>query len=64
MSDLKFDTIDQIEQMMPQIHAMLSQDTKSLGVGPRVVAPLAEAIVTLARELRLLRESLGQQKTP
>jgi hypothetical protein len=55
MSEVKCDTLENIELMMPQLHSMFAQDSKSLAIAPRAIAPLAEAIVTLAREIRALR---------
>lgn len=63
MPEINFDSLESIERMMPTLHATLAKDSKALAVGPKVVAPLAAAIVTLAREVRLLRESLNKQKT-
>lgn len=52
-----FESLKDIEERMPQLRDMMAGDTKSIGVGPRVIAPLAEAILVLAREVRELRDS-------
>jgi hypothetical protein len=56
MENFKLDTLENIEKVMPQLNVVLANDDKSMAVGPKVVAPFAEAIETLARELRLLRD--------
>jgi hypothetical protein len=53
---IKCDTLENIELVMPKLHESLSADTKSIAVGPRVLAPFAEALATIARELRELRD--------
>jgi Ran GTPase-activating protein (RanGAP) involved in mRNA processing and transport len=55
MQGLKLDTLENIEKVMPKIEFMLSSGKADL-VGGKVVAPLAEAIATLSRELRQLRD--------
>jgi len=56
MEGIKLDTLERVEHAMSQIERMLATDQNSVGVGPKVIAPLAEAILTLARELRQLRD--------
>jgi hypothetical protein len=55
MEGIKLDSLENIEKVMPQLEAMLANDNKSLTIGPKVVAPLAEAILTLTREVMALR---------
>jgi len=57
MEGIKLNTLENIEKVMPKIQTMLANDSKSLAIGPKVVAPLAEAIITIAKELRQLRDS-------
>jgi hypothetical protein len=54
MEGIALNTLENIELVMPEIRKMLESGEER--VGPRVLAPLAEAIVTLARELRELRD--------
>ena len=56
MDGIKLDTLEKIEEVVPKLEAFLAGDEESIAVGPKVVAPLAEAIVTIARELRELRD--------
>jgi len=53
MEGLKLDTLENIEKAMPLLETALKTHQ---GVAAPVLAPLAEAIATLARELRQLRD--------
>ncbi len=55
MKGIELNTLENIELAVPKLQEMLEKD-KSIAVGPQAVAPLAEAIVTLARELKIIRE--------
>ena len=51
------DTLENIERFMPALHEMFSRTTKNPTMATfNVVAPLAQAIATLAREVRELRD--------
>jgi hypothetical protein len=55
MEGIKLDTLENIEKVLPKLESLLSSGKCEI-VGGKVIAPLAEAIVTLARELRQLRD--------
>lgn len=59
MDGMKLDTLEKIENVMSQMEAEFAGDDKSIAIGPKVVAPLAEALATLAREVRKLRDEQG-----
>lgn len=54
---IKCDSLENIERIMPMLHRQFSEDTKSMAVGPRVIAPFAESLATIAKELRQLRDN-------
>ena len=54
---VKCDTLDNIEKFLPGFQQVFESQPESSLVGTKVVAPLVEAILTLSREVRELRES-------
>lgn len=51
MTWIKLNTLENIETAMPK-YAELLATSKDLAVGPPLIAQLAEALATIARELR------------
>jgi hypothetical protein len=52
---LKFDTLENIEQHMPQFSQFL-RSTPATTIAPLVIAQLTEALSTLAKEIRQLKD--------
>jgi hypothetical protein len=65
MQGTKLDSLEEVEKVMAQMQDYAESQSGETGIqviGPSVLAPFAEAIVTLAKEIRVLRDQKTQEE--